>query len=92
MESPTYQTYGDPPKNKKEENKAGTKIATRRKGEGCTYSHRGSPCGLEDRRAKQEVSNITQDESVDEEDMVDDEGVQDEREIWEVTHVSEQES
>ena len=32
-----------------------------------------------------------QDESIDEEDMIDDEGVPDEREIWEVTHVSEQE-
>ena len=46
----------------------------------------------EDRRVRQEVYNIPHDESVDGEDMVDDEGVQDEREIWEVTHVSEQES
>jgi hypothetical protein len=47
----------------------------------------------EDRRSRQEVSNITitQDESVDEEDMSDDEGVQDEREIWQTTHVSEEE-
>jgi hypothetical protein len=44
----------------------------------------------EDRRVKEEVSNIAQDESVDEEDMVDAEGFQDEREIWEVTHVREE--
>jgi hypothetical protein len=41
----------------------------------------------EDRRVKQEVYIITQDESVDEEDMVDDDGCQDDREIWEVTRV-----
>ncbi len=41
----------------------------------------------EDRRVRQEVCIITQDESVDEEDMVDDDGFQDDREIWEVTHV-----
>jgi hypothetical protein len=47
----------------------------------------------EDRRSRpvSEVSSITQDESVDEDYMVDDEGVQEEREIWEVTHVSLQE-
>jgi hypothetical protein len=39
---------------------------------------------------RQEVSNITQDHQVEEEDREDDEGVQDEREIWEVTHVSQQ--
>jgi hypothetical protein len=44
----------------------------------------------EDRRSRQEVSNIAQDESVDGEDMVDVEGFQDEREIWEVTHVREE--
>ena len=33
----------------------------------------------EDRRVRQEVCNITQDESVDEEDMVDDDGFQDDR-------------
>jgi hypothetical protein len=44
----------------------------------------------EERRTRQEVSSITQDDTVDEEDLKDDEGVQDEREIWEVTHVSEQ--
>jgi len=43
----------------------------------------------EDRRVRQEVSNIPQDESVDGEDMVDTEGFQDEREIWEVTNVCE---
>ncbi len=42
------------------------------------------------RRVRQEVSNITQDHQVEEEDREDDEGVQDEREIWEVTHVSQQ--
>jgi hypothetical protein len=36
---------------------------------------------------RQEVSIISQDESVDEEDMVDADGFQDDREIWEVTHV-----
>ena len=41
----------------------------------------------EDRRVRQEVCIITQDESVDEEDMVDDDGFQDDRGIWEVTHV-----
>ncbi len=45
----------------------------------------------EDRRARQEVSCITQDDTVDEEDLEDDDGVQDEREIREVTHMSEQE-
>ena len=44
----------------------------------------------EDRRGRQTVSSITEDDTVDEEDWEDDEGVQDEREIWEVTHVSEQ--
>jgi len=44
----------------------------------------------EDRRVRQEVSGVTQDESVNEEDMVDDEGVEAQREIWEVTHVSDQ--
>jgi hypothetical protein len=39
---------------------------------------------------RQEVSPITQDHQVEEEDREDDEGVQDEREIWEVTHVSQQ--
>ena len=36
----------------------------------------------EDRRVRQEVCIITQDD----EDMVDDDGFQDDREIWEVTH------
>jgi len=36
----------------------------------------------EDRRERQEVSNITQDHAVEEEDMEDDEGVEDEREIF----------
>jgi hypothetical protein len=44
----------------------------------------------EDRRVRQEVFNITQDESVDGEDMVDNDGFQDDREIWEVTHVCEE--
>jgi hypothetical protein len=44
----------------------------------------------EDRRVRQEVYIITQDESVDQEDMTDDDGFQDDREIWEVTHVSEE--
>ncbi len=44
----------------------------------------------EDRRVRQDVCSITQDESVDEEDMVDDDGFQTDREIWEVTHVSEE--
>ena len=39
---------------------------------------------------RQDVCSITQDESVDEEDMVDDDGFQTDREIWEVTHVHEQ--
>ena len=42
-------------------------------------------------RTRQSVSIITQDDTSDEEDLEDDEGVQDEGEIWEVTHVSEQE-
>ena len=36
----------------------------------------------EDRRGRQTVSSITEDDTVDEEDWEDDEGVQDEREIW----------
>jgi hypothetical protein len=44
----------------------------------------------EDRRVRQEVCIVTQDESVDEEDMVDDDGFQDDREIWEVTNVCEE--
>ena len=44
----------------------------------------------EDRRVRQEVSNITQDESVDGEGMVDDDGFPDDREVWEVTHVREE--
>ena len=44
----------------------------------------------EDRRGRQTVSSITEDDTVDEEDWEDDEGVQDEKEIWEVTHVSEE--
>ena len=44
----------------------------------------------EDRRVRQDVCIITQDESVDEEDMVDDDGFQADREIWKVTHVSEE--
>ena len=36
-------------------------------------------------------SVITQDDTTDEEDLEDDEGFQDERDIWEVTHVTEQE-
>ena len=40
---------------------------------------------------RQEVCTIAQDESVDEGDMVDDDGFQDDREIWEVTHVREEE-
>ena len=36
----------------------------------------------EDGRERQEVSNITQDHAVEEEDMEDDEGVEDEREIF----------
>ncbi len=39
---------------------------------------------------RQEVCIVTQDESVDEEDMVDDDGFQDDREIWEVTNVCEE--
>jgi hypothetical protein len=46
----------------------------------------------EDRRVRQEVSTIAQDESVDEEDMSDDDGFQDDREIGEVTHVCDQDS
>ena len=45
----------------------------------------------EERRTRQEVSSITQDDTVDEEDLEDDEGFQDERDIWEVAHVSEEE-
>ena len=41
----------------------------------------------EDRRVRQDVCIITQDESVDEEVMVADDGFQDDRGIWEVTHV-----
>ena len=44
----------------------------------------------EDRRVRQEVFNITQDESVDGEGMVDDDGFPDDREVWEVTHVCEE--
>jgi hypothetical protein len=44
----------------------------------------------EDRRVRQEVSRITQDESVDEENMVDPDGFPDDREILEVTHVCEE--
>ena len=43
----------------------------------------------EDRRVREEVSSITQDDTSDEEDLEYDEGFQDERHIWEVTHVSE---
>jgi hypothetical protein len=39
---------------------------------------------------RQQVRSIVQDESVDGEDMLDDEGFQDERENWEVTHVCEE--
>ena len=47
---------------------------------------------VEDRRTRQQVSSITEDDTTDEEDLEDDKGVHwDEREIWEVTHVSEQE-
>ncbi len=45
----------------------------------------------EDRRETQEVSNITQDQEVEEEHIDDDEGVKIERKIWEVTHMSLQE-
>ena len=44
----------------------------------------------EDRRVRQEVCSITQDESVDDEDMTDADGFQDDREILEVTHVCEE--
>ena len=44
----------------------------------------------EDRRVRQEVCIIVQDPSVDDEEMVDDDGFQDDREIWEVTHVREE--
>jgi hypothetical protein len=44
----------------------------------------------EDRRVRQEVCSITQDESVDDEDMTDADGFQDDREISEVTHVCEE--
>jgi hypothetical protein len=44
----------------------------------------------EDRRVRQEVSNITQDESVDGEGMVDDDSFTDDRDVWEVTHVREE--
>jgi hypothetical protein len=37
------------------------------------------------------LTDSTQDDTVDEEDLEDDEGSQGEREIWEVTHVSDQE-
>ena len=40
---------------------------------------------------RQEVRSITQNDTVDEESLEDDEGVQDEREIWEVTQGSEEE-
>jgi hypothetical protein len=43
----------------------------------------------EDRRVRQEVYNIPHDESVDGEDMIDDDGFPDDREVWEVTHVCE---
>ncbi len=41
-------------------------------------------------RVRQEVWNIVQDESIDGEVMVDDDGFQDDREVWEVTHVCEE--
>jgi len=47
-----------------------------------------------DRRSRQEVHLITLDDEVDEESLEVsdfDEGVQDEREIWDLTHVSEEE-
>ena len=37
------------------------------------------------------LTTSTQDDTVDEEDLEDDEGAQDETELWEVTHVSDQE-
>ena len=45
----------------------------------------------EDRRSRKEAASIAQDHPGEEEDMEDDEGAQDEREIWQVTHVSEEE-
>ena len=45
----------------------------------------------EDRRVRQEVSRIPQEESVDGQGMVDDDGFPDDREVWEVTHVCEKE-
>ena len=44
----------------------------------------------EDRQVREEVSNITQDESVNGEGMVDDDGFPDDRQLWEVTHVREE--
>jgi len=44
----------------------------------------------EDRQVEEEVSNITQDESVNGEGMVDDDGFPDDIEVWEVTHVREE--
>ena len=44
----------------------------------------------EDRRVRQEVCSIPQEESVDGEGMVDDDGFPDDREVWEVTHVCEE--
>jgi hypothetical protein len=47
----------------------------------------------EDRRTRKEVVSIVlvEDDPGEEEDIEDDEGVQDEREIWQTTHVSEEE-
>jgi hypothetical protein len=44
----------------------------------------------EDRRSRKGIWNIVQDESVDGEDMVDDDGFQDDRDVREVTHVCEE--
>ena len=44
----------------------------------------------EDRRVRQEVSRSPQEESVDGQGMVDDDGFPDDREVWEVTHVREE--
>jgi hypothetical protein len=47
----------------------------------------------EDRRSRQEesdVDNIVDSESGEEEDKEDDDGVADEKDIWEVTHVTEE--
>jgi hypothetical protein len=45
----------------------------------------------EDRRTRKEVVSIVEDDPGEEEDIEDDEGVQDEREICQTTHVSEEE-